>query len=187
MAHVLMFHHVLGLTEGVRAFAERLRAAGHEVELPDLFNGHTFTSIAAGMEYANGIGEDLLAEAGAAAAHNLPENLVYAGFSMGVASAMKLVQERPGARGALFYHGIVPLGYFGDNWPANVPLQIHMMKNDPYEAEEEVQTLAQEAQGELFLYDVATHLFTDRTVDGYDRQATELVMERSLRLLEMVD
>ena len=39
MAHVLLFHHIQGLTEGVVAFADELRAAGHEVTTPDLFGG----------------------------------------------------------------------------------------------------------------------------------------------------
>ena len=36
MAEVLLFHHAQGLTSGVVAFADNLRAAGHTVHTPDL-------------------------------------------------------------------------------------------------------------------------------------------------------
>lgn len=51
VAHVLLFHHIQGLTEGVVAFAEELRAAGHEVTTPDLFGGRTFASIEEGRAF----------------------------------------------------------------------------------------------------------------------------------------
>ena len=41
MADVLLFHHAPGLTPGVRAFADELRAAGHPCTR-DLFDGRTF-------------------------------------------------------------------------------------------------------------------------------------------------
>ena len=186
MAHVLLFHHVQGLTDGVRAFAERLRQGGHRVTLPDLFDGRTFPTIEAGLEYARQIGDDMIAEAGAAAARDLPEDLVYAGISMGVAPAMKLAQQRPGASGALFFHGIVPLGHFGSRWPPDVPLQIHIARDDPYEDPAEVRALADAAEAELFLYDVGAHLFTDSSVEGYDAAATEKVLERTLAFLQRV-
>lgn len=183
MAHVLLFHHVMGLTEGVRAFADRLRAGGHEVTLPDLYGGRVFNSIEEGMEHSERIGSEMIAEAGAAAARNMPEDLVYAGLSMGVMPAMKLLQQRPGAKGALFFHGIVPLGFFGNGWPSGVPLQIHILANDPYEDMEEVRAFADATRAELFLYNGGKHLFTDSSKGGYDPRATDLVVERSLKLL----
>ena len=48
MADVLLFHHIQGLTPGVVAFADELRAAGHTVHTPDLFDGRTFDSIQEG-------------------------------------------------------------------------------------------------------------------------------------------
>jgi dienelactone hydrolase len=52
MAEILLFHHALGLTAGVRAFAGRLRAAGHGVHLPDLYDGRTFTRLDEGVGHA---------------------------------------------------------------------------------------------------------------------------------------
>jgi dienelactone hydrolase len=42
MAEVLLFHHAQGLTPGISAFAHELRATGHTVHVPDLFDGRTF-------------------------------------------------------------------------------------------------------------------------------------------------
>ena len=52
MAEVLLFHHALGLTSGCRSFADELRAAGHVVHTPDLYEGKTFTDLADGVRHA---------------------------------------------------------------------------------------------------------------------------------------
>ena len=56
MAEVLLFHHAQGLTPGVQEFAERLRAAGHTVHVPDLYDGHVFDDLEAGLGYASEVG-----------------------------------------------------------------------------------------------------------------------------------
>ena len=84
MADVLLFHHIQGLTPGVVAFADELRAAGHTVHVPDLFEGRTFDTIKEGAAYAQAESApdfDALADGIAA---DLPTGLVYAGFSFGV-------------------------------------------------------------------------------------------------------
>ena len=40
-----MFHHILGVTPGMRDFADRLRAGGHTVHAPDLYDGRVFDSM----------------------------------------------------------------------------------------------------------------------------------------------
>src|SRR5206468_6051116 len=118
-------------------FADELRRAGHTVHTPALFDGKTFGSIEEGMAYAEQIGiPDEIIARGERAANELPEALVYAGFSLGEMVAQKLAQNRPGARGALLFYSCVPLKYFGGSWPAGVPVQIHGMDKDPYFAGE---------------------------------------------------
>src|SRR6476661_2912405 len=95
MAEVLLFHHVQGLTDGVRAFADDLRAGGHTVHTPDLYGGRTFAAMQEGFDFSQQVDGDALADAAAA---ELPEGLVYAGFSMGVMQAQRLAQTRPGAK-----------------------------------------------------------------------------------------
>src|SRR5438105_4029796 len=131
MAEVLLFHHALGLTSGCRSFADELRAAGHVVHTPDLYEGKTFTDLADGVRHAEKeIGFNEIIERGRGAADGLPNELVYAGFSLGVLPAQMLAQTRSGAKGALLFYACVPTKYFGP-WPADVPVQIHGMDADP--------------------------------------------------------
>ena len=118
MAEVLLFHHVLGLTAGVTGFADALRAAGHVVHTPDLFDGRVFATIDEGIAHVDEIGFPTVLERGLAAAEGLPEALVYAGFSLGVVPAQCLAQTRPGARGAILMEACVPMAEFGGSWPS---------------------------------------------------------------------
>jgi dienelactone hydrolase len=57
MTELLLFHHAHGLTTGVLSFADELRAAGHVVHTPDLYDGNTFTEFADGVGYAEQVDE----------------------------------------------------------------------------------------------------------------------------------
>src|ERR671911_2820260 len=125
MAEVLLFHHAQGLTTGVVAFADGLRAAGHAVHTPDLYAGRTFATLEEGVAHAKELGFDNVTEAGVQTADGMPAELVYAGFSLGAGAAQKLAQARPGAKGALLFHAAFEPTEFGPSWPADVPVQIH--------------------------------------------------------------
>lgn len=188
MAEVVLFHHVRGLTPGIPAFADDLRAAGHTVHTPDLFAGRTFPSIDDGLAHAQEVGFGTVLERGSAAVADLPAGLVYAGFSMGVLPAQLLAQTRPGARGALLFESCVPVSEFSEAWPAGVPVQVHGMADDPFFAGEgdidNARALVEEADdGELFLYPGKGHLFADRSLASYDEGAARLLTERVLAFL----
>src|SRR5262245_44273290 len=117
MTEVLLYHHVQGLTDGVRSFAGELRQAGHTVHTPDLFGGQTFETIEEGIAFARETGFGALAERGVAAADAIGPDAVYAGLSFGVMAAQQLAQTRPGAQGALLLSGCLPVSEFGDAWP----------------------------------------------------------------------
>ena len=189
MAEVVLFHHALGLTPGVAAFAGELRQAGHTVHTPDLFEGRTFGTIEAGMGYAEQIGfPDEVIGRGARAVAGLPDGLVYAGFSLGVLAAQMLAQTRPGARGALLFYSCVPVAAFGSAWPDGVPVQVHGMDADPiFMGEGDVdaarELVGQAKDGELFLYPGDQHYFADSTLPSYDADATALLLQRVLGFL----
>jgi dienelactone hydrolase len=189
MAEVVLFHHALGLTPGVAAFADELRQAGHTVHTPDLFEGRTFGTIEAGMGYAEQIGfPDEVIGRGARAVAGLPDGLVYAGFSLGVLPAQMLAQTRPGARGALLFYSCVPVAAFGSVWPDGVPVQVHGMDADPiFMGEGDVdaarELVGQAKDGELFLYPGDQHYFADSTLPSYDADATALLLQRVLGFL----
>ena len=188
MAEVLLFHHALGLTPGTVAFAEELRAAGHTAHTPDLFEGRTFATIEEGVGYAGEVGFGEVMQRGARSAEQLPAELVFAGFSLGVLPAQMLAQTRSGAKGALFFYSCVPVSEFGTAWPDGVPVQIHGMDADPIFVDEgdvdAARALVDEAaDGELFLYPGDQHYFADSTLPSYDPEAAALLTQRVLRFL----
>lgn len=188
MAEVLLFHHALGRTPGVTALADRLRAAGHTVHLPDLYDGHTFDDIETGVAHADDIGFENLLERARNVAEDLPDRLVYAGISLGVLPAQQLAQTRPGAAGAVLMEACVPPSEFADGWPSEVPVQVHGMDADAFFAGEGDLDVARElvastTGAELFLYPGDGHLFTDPGSASFDPDATDLLVERVLAFL----
>src|SRR4029079_437149 len=99
MSEILLYHHVQGLTDGVRSFADELRRGGHTVHTPDLFEGRTFETLEDGMAFARETGFGALGERGGAAAEGTRPDVVYAGFSFGVMIAQRLPPNRPRDRG----------------------------------------------------------------------------------------
>jgi dienelactone hydrolase len=186
VAEVLLFHHAQGLTPGVLSFADRLRADGHVVHAPDLYDGKTFADLEEGVAYAKEVGFGTILERGLRAADGLPDELVYAGFSLGVMPAQMLAQTRPGAQGALLFSAALPPSEFDGPWPESVPLQIHMMEDDEWVDEDIVaaRELAETVESaELFVYPGDRHLFADDSLPDYDEAATELLVQRVLSFL----
>lgn len=191
MAEVVLFHHAQGLTPGVTAFADTLRAAGHDVHTPDLFDGRTFPNLEEGVGYAEQVGFGEIIQRGVRAAEELGPDLVYGGFSLGVLPAQMLAQTRPGALGALLFHSCVPVAEFGGAWPPEVPGQIHAMDGDPYfvgdgdiDAAHALTAAAPEV--ELFLYPGQQHLFADSSLPSYDAAATAELTRRVQDFLTVV-
>lgn len=187
MAEVLLFHHAQGRTAGVVAFADALSAAGHTVHTPDLYDAHTFETLEEGIGYARDVGFATIRERGIRAADDLPSDLTYAGFSLGVMPAQQLAQTRPGARAALLLESCVPPAEFG-SWPAGVPVQIHGMDADPFFAGEgDIDAarglVAEVEDAELFVYPGERHLFADSSLASYDADAAALLTERVLAFL----
>ena len=189
MATVILYHHVQGLTDGVQAFAEELRRAGHTVHTPDMFGGRRFDTIEEGMAFAREAGFEALAERGVAAAGSVGAEVVYAGFSFGVMIAQQLAQTRAGARGALLMCGCLPVSEFGDAWPESVPAQVHGKEGDEFFLEDidAARALVESSdQAELFLYPGEEHLFADSSLPAFDPAAAALLTERVLAFLERI-
>jgi dienelactone hydrolase len=186
MAEILLFHHAQGRTSGFVTFADELEAAGHVVHAPDLYDGKTFTELDEGVGYAKEVGFETILERARLAADDLPNELVYGGFSLGVMPAQMLAQTRSGAKGALFFSAALPAAEFGESWPHGVPLQIHMMSDDEW-VEEDLPAARELAEtvddAELFLYPGDRHLFADSSLPDYDEGAAMLLKQRVLAFL----
>jgi dienelactone hydrolase len=189
MSEILLYHHVQGLTGGVRALADELRRAGHTVHTPDLFDGRTFATLDEGLAFAREAGFGALAEGGVAVAGEYGPDVVYAGISFGVMVAQRLAQTRPGARGALFLSGCLPVSEFGSAWPDGVPVQVHGKEDDEFFAEDldaARDLVARSGDAELFLYPGSEHLFADSSLPSYDAAATAQLLERVLPFLDRI-
>ena len=188
MTEIVLFHHVQGLTQGVRRLVDELRAGGHVVHTPDIFDGATFASIDEGFAAVRARGEGAVGAWADGAVSDLSDAIVYAGISLGVMSAQRLAQTRPGALGAVLLEACVPASEFGDGWPQGVAVQVHGMEMDPFfglegDVDAARALVASTDDGELFVYPGDVHLFTDSSLPSYDEAAATLVVERVLGLL----
>lgn len=185
MGHVLLFHSVLGVRQGVHEAAAHLRSGGHSVNVADLFAGQVFDDYDVAGAFAESIGyEELIARALALAAAQ-PEGTVYAGFSAGAGLAQICADSRHDARGAVLMHGVLSLGDFGaQEWRSSLPVQIHLANRDPFLASDGADSLlksVREADGslELYGYPGGGHLFSDPTLPNeYDAVAAGLMLDR---------
>ncbi len=189
MADVLLFHHARGLTPGVEAFADELRAAGHRVVAPDLFAGRVFDTLDDGVAHAEQIGFTTIAERGAAHAEGFGDRFVTVGFSLGVLPAQRLAQTHAGVVGAVLCHAAVPPTAFGEGWPAGVALQMHLGGDDEWAREDldVARRLAADVDGaELFVYPGSGHLVADAGADDHDPVIAEQILVRVFAFLDAV-
>ncbi|MGW3468566.1 dienelactone hydrolase family protein [Saccharopolyspora sp. NPDC000995] len=183
-----MLHSAFGLRPSVHAAADRLRAAGHEVHVPDLFDGRTAETVEDGMRIKDEIGRDeLLRRAVQAAAPHSEPGLVYAGLSLGAALAQNLALADENARGLLLLHGTSDIaeGATVDD----LPVQLHVADPDPFEPADWLNAwyLRMRRAGadvEIFRYPGAGHLFTDPDLPDYEPEAAEEAWVVALAFVE---
>ncbi len=179
MADVVLFHHSGGLTLGVHGLAATLRADGHTVHTPDLFDGRTFADVADGVAFVESLGEDVFARRAAEAVADLPTGLVYGGLSFGAARAAEQVLTRPGACGAFFLYGAIDPSWWDATWPGGVPAQAHVAEVDPWREPDAESAFTGGVPGaELFVYPVTGHLFAEAGHPDHDPAAAELATGR---------
>ncbi|GHA84237.1 dienelactone hydrolase family protein [Streptomyces chryseus] len=172
---IMLFHSVYGLRPAVHAAAERLRAAGHQVHVPDLFEGQTAETVEEGMAIKDGIGRDeLLRRAVLAAAPHSENGLVYAGFSFGGSVAQNLALGDEKARGLLLLHGTSDIA--DDAAVQELPVQLHVAEPDPFESDDWLNAWYLRmrrigADVEIYRYPGAGHLYTDPDLPDYDADA----------------
>ncbi|WP_030239878.1 dienelactone hydrolase family protein [Streptomyces sp. NRRL S-350] len=191
MAQIVLFHSAYGLRPAVRAAADRLRAAGHTVHTPDLFEGRTFDSVEDGQAYQEEAGgaDEMLRRAVTAAAPLSEGGLVYAGFSLGGSLAQNLALADEKARGLLLLHGTSDLR---EDAATSIPVQLHVAEPDPFETEDWLNAwyLGMRRAGadvEVHRYRGAGHLFTDPELADYDAAAAERAWAAALAFLAELD
>ena len=110
MAELLLYHHAQGRTAGFLAFADELRAAGHTVHTPDLYDGKTFADARRGRRLrASRSASTRSASAVDCAADGPAERARLCRLlARGDAGAGCSPRHGPGAEGALLFSGRVP-------------------------------------------------------------------------------
>lgn len=188
MAEILLFHHALGLTDGLTAFAERLRAVGHTVHTPDAYAGATFTDIDEGVAYAQSIGHDALEDAARRAARRHREADVVLGYSLGAMQAQLLAQDVRRIRACMLVGGALPPAALGGAWRHEVALQIHVAEPDEWVEPSEIQALLYHApHARVQRYHGAGHLFMDASSADYDADRADAFEERAMAWLADLD
>ncbi|WP_329322304.1 dienelactone hydrolase family protein [Streptomyces sp. NBC_01262] len=174
--NIVLFHSAYGLRPAVHAAADRLRAAGHVVHVPDLYEGRTTETVEAGMAIKDEIGRDeLLMRAVTVSGPLSDQGLVYAGFSLGGSIAQNLALADANARGLLLLHGTSDIA---DDVTTDIPVQLHVADPDPFESDDWLNAwyLRMRKAGadvEIHRYRGAGHLYTDPDLHDYDADAAE--------------
>nr|WP_035805483.1 dienelactone hydrolase family protein [Kitasatospora mediocidica] len=192
MAQIVLFHSAYGLRPAVHAAADRLRAAGHQVKVPDVYYGRVYDDLDEGMAYHDEVGTDeLLRRAVTEVGPLLADGgrLVYAGFSLGGALAQNLALADENAQGLLLLHGTSDVR---EDATTSVPVQLHVAEPDLYESEDWLNTWYLQlrragADVEVHRYRGAGHLFTDPELPDYDAEAAELTWAAALDFLAELD
>ena len=188
MTTVALFHSALGVRQGVLDAAERLRQDGHEVLVPDLYDGRTFDDYPPAMAFAHEeVGLATLTGRALDAVAGVPDGFVTAGFSLGCIMAVHVATRRT-VSGVLMMSGAIPVSAFGDGrrWPAGVPAQTHSTVGDPWREQEENDQAIRDIEAgggaiEVYDYPGSGHLFSDPTLPAeYDPAATEVLWGRAL-------
>ncbi len=188
MTTIALFHSVLGVRQGVLDAADRLRQEGHEVLVPDLYDGRTFDDYPPAMSFAwEDLGIGALTSQALKSVAELPDGFVSAGFSLGCVLATHVATKRA-VSGVLWIAGAFPVSAFDDGrvWPSGVPAQTHSTLEDPWREQEEIDAAVRDVEAgggtlEVFDYPGGGHLFNDSTLPAeYDAAATELMWSRAL-------
>jgi dienelactone hydrolase len=160
---VVVFHSSYGRRQAEASAAAGLRAAGHDVITPDLYDGQTASSLDAALTLMDAVGWDVICARARQALREIPETAVLAGFSMGAGVVGSVWDQRPMAAGVVLLHGIAPI-------PASarpgLPVQVHVAGDDPFASRPAVARWQADAgraglAAQVFTYPGAGHFYTD--------------------------
>ena len=190
---VLVLHAWWGLNATIKAFCDRLAAAGFVAFAADLYHGEVAATIPDAERLGHGVDSNFLGTRAevAAAAKYLAEragqpDLAVIGFSLGASYALDLAVTEP----ERVHSVVVFYGSWGEHFERSKAAYLgHFAENDPYEPAAGVDALeaALKAAGRpatIQRYPGTGHWFfePDRTAE-YNAQAANLAWERTVAFL----
>jgi len=186
MATIILFHSVLGLRANERRMADRMRAAGHDVILPDLYGGAATEDLDEGFAIKDRVGWATIRRTAADALASAPETTVLAGISMGAGVVAEFWGERPAAAGILLLHGLAAVP---PSLRPGQPVQLHVAGSDPFFAAPAVDAwqddaLAARADVQVFRYADCGHYFSDPALPDHNEMAARQLWQRCQAFLE---
>ena len=186
MAHIVLFHSVLGLRPIEGEIAAVFEADGHTVTLPDLYGGQAADDYDAGFTLHREIGDEAISTRAEAAMEGVPEEAVLAGVSFGTMLVSRYCARRPDAAGVLLFAGVAP-------WEATpragLPVSAHVAEPDPFDDEDyfaDWMDKSGEAAVELYRYPDVGHYFLDPALEDYDEAAARLCLDRARSFLARI-
>jgi len=180
MVQVVVFHSAHGLGQAEAGAAARLRAAGHEVITPDLYDGRTASTMDAALALMDTVGWQVICARARLALQAVPGPAVLAGFSMGTGVIGSVWGQRGTAAGVVLLHGIAPI-------PANVraglPVQVHLAEDDPFAPRQAVAQWQADAvrvglAAQVFTYPGAGHFYTDPGLPDFHAPSADQTWQR---------
>lgn len=180
MSDIVVFHSVLGLRSVELGFARRLRAAGHRVTTPDLYDGRTASTLDEGFALKDAVGWETITRRARDAVRDLPAETVLAGVSMGAGVVQAVLPHRPGTAGVLMLHalGALPAGS-----RAGLPVEVHVADPDPITPPAQVAAWREAAarsgaDARVYTYPGIGHFHTDEDGADHDEHAAALTWQR---------
>nr|WP_277630468.1 dienelactone hydrolase family protein [Atopococcus tabaci] len=177
---IIVYHSVLGIRQGEKNLAERMRKLGFEVIVQDLYEGKVFDDYESGLALFEEMGVMGLVAQAQKGLEGMEGPVIFSGFSNGGALAEVMTLQYPQTVGCLLFHAALPVEEIGAaEWPKEVPVQVHYADKDPWREEEYVEKFLEQvaASGSpvtFHEYHTKGHLFTDPTLpDEYNEKAAE--------------
>jgi dienelactone hydrolase len=185
VSEIVVFHSVLGLRPVELRFADRLRAAGHQVTTPDLYDGRTASTLDEGFALKDVVGWETIVRRAREAVRELPAETVLAGVSMGAGVVETVLPHRPGTAGVLLPHAV---GALPAEVRAGLPVQVHVADPDPIAPPAQVAAwhgaaTRSGADARVYTYPGIGHFYTDADGPEYDSSAAGLTWERVAEFL----
>ena len=183
-----MLHHLLGVTRGVRAFADRVRALGVGVRVPDLLDGVVHAGTAPAAAHLEALGMDAVVARAEAALADLAPDAVLIGLSLGAVPAQRTAQLRGDCAGVVLVGACLPPDAFGPAWPAGTPVRVHAAIDDPVFRDEGDRDAAEALVAavpvaRLRLHPGSGHLLTEEGSPDLDDAVVAAVLDDVAELL----
>ncbi len=186
---IVLFHSALGRRRVEHDLAAALRDDGHDVLVPDLYDGTTAETLEGGLALMDAVGWSRIRSRARAAVRDLPADTVLAGVSMGAGVVSEIWRDRPATLTVVLVHGyaVIP-----ENVAAGARAALHVADGDRFAPADviedwEATAAARGIEAQVHRYPRLGHFFLDPTSADYDETAAKMVRERIRTFLRSVD